>query len=116
MKALKNCSISELVATLETRGVIWEGLVTRKAPLIELIERLEALPTVRSESDLPSTMRSVSAPGDTYTWEQLVLIWQHFKRGPLKSEEILSQDTMWAKVKALLCSLPGRSPAPVRQL
>lgn len=110
MKALKNHTISELISHLLTLGVEWTGDTTRKAPLIELIEKLEALPIVRSESDLPSTMRFESAPVMSYSWEQLVLIWQHFKRGNLTSEEINDMDTLWVKIKALLCSLPGRKP------
>lgn len=110
MKDLKNCTISQLVTYLSSLKVEWVGATTRKAPLIELIDKIESLPLVRSESDLPSTMRFVSAPVDSYTWEQLILIWRHFNRGPLTSDEALDRDTLWAKVKALLCSLPGRQP------
>ena len=41
MKALKNYSIPELVETLHHRGLTWEGQLTRKAPLIELLVELE---------------------------------------------------------------------------
>lgn len=109
---LTSLSISELIGRLDTLGVKWVGNINPKQPLVELVAKLESLPEVRSESDLPSTMRFVSAPVDSYSWEQLVLIWRHFNRGPLMSYEVLDRDIMWAKVKALLCSLPGRTLLP----
>jgi len=116
MTTLNKLSIPQLIARLSSLGIEWVGSTTRKQPLVELVAKLESLPEVRSESDLPSTMRFVSAPVDSYTWEQLVLIWRHFNRGPLMSYEVLDRDTMWAKVKALLCSLPGRTPVPAEPL